>query len=69
VVDTRARLWYSIASPRLGSNAKAAFDEAAAGNAILIIPAIVLAQLFYLNEKLGRPLDFAKEFNMLTGAA
>ena len=69
VVDTHALFWYRAASPRLSSAAKAAFDEAAAGQAVIFIPAIVLAELFYVNEKLGRPLDFAAEFDVLSASA
>jgi PIN domain nuclease of toxin-antitoxin system len=58
VTDTHALYWYLTDSPRLGGQADAAFDEADAGRAIIYVPAIVLAELFYLNEKLGRKLDF-----------
>ena len=62
VADTHALFWYLTASPRLGVNAKNAFDDGVKGIAIIYIPAIVLAELFFLNEKLGQPLDFTKEF-------
>jgi PIN domain nuclease of toxin-antitoxin system len=62
VADTHALFWYLTASPRLGANAKTAFDDGVAGVAVIYIPAIVLAELFFLNEKLGQPLDFSKEF-------
>lgn len=65
VADTHALFWYLIASPRLGAQAKAAFDEGAAGAAIIHIPVIVLAELYYLNEKAGRPLQFVAEYQRL----
>jgi len=65
VADTHALFWYLTASPRLGANAKNAFDEGAKGNAVIYIPAIVLAELFFLNEKINQPLDFNREFQRL----
>lgn len=59
VADTHALFWYLTASPRLGDKAKDAFDEGARGDALIYLPAIVLAELYFLNEKLGRPIDFA----------
>jgi predicted nucleic acid-binding protein len=65
VADTHALFWYLTASPRLGSQAKAAFDRGAAGQATILIPAIVLAELHYVNEKAGRPLSFSQELAKL----
>ncbi len=62
VADTHALFWYLTGSPRLGAQAKRAFDEGARGQAVIHIPTIVLAELYYLNEKIGRPLDFAAEY-------
>jgi PIN domain nuclease of toxin-antitoxin system len=68
VADTHALFWYLTGSPRLGKAAKAALDEGAAGKATVCIPVIVLAELHFLNEKAGRPLDFAAEFQRLQTA-
>ena len=68
VADTHALFWYLTASPRLGRAAKAAFDEAAAGEAMIHLPVVVLAELYFLNDKAGRPLDFAAEFERLRQA-
>ncbi len=65
VADTHALFWYLTASPRLGSAAKEAFDEGARGEALIYVPAIVLAELFFLNEKAGRPLIFSIEYERL----
>jgi hypothetical protein len=43
VSDTHALFWYLINSPLLGVNAHLAFDEADAGQALIYIPAIVIA--------------------------
>lgn len=65
VADTHALYWYLIASPLLGANAKNAFDEGKSGNAVIYIPSIVLAELYYLNKKQGGLIDFAAEFARL----
>ncbi|MCH8042289.1 MAG: PIN domain-containing protein [Planctomycetes bacterium] len=62
VVDTHAMFWYLTSSPRLGQRARDAFASGVNGEAILFVPAIVLAELFFLNEKVGRPLEFSDEF-------
>jgi predicted nucleic acid-binding protein len=51
VSDTHVLFWYLINSPALGINARLAFDEADAGQALIYIPAIIIAELYYLNEK------------------
>lgn len=66
VSDTHALFWYLINSPALGVNASLAFDEADAGQALIYIPAIVIAELYYLNEKKDRPLDFRTKYTRLT---
>ena len=65
VADTHALLWYLQNSPQLGQNANAAFDEADNGNALIYIPAIVLAELYFLIVKFNYPIDFASEFQNL----
>lgn len=65
VVDTHALFWYLIDSPLLGPIAGAAFDEADTGHALIYVPAIVLAELYFLNEKKGHLLDFAMEYQRL----
>src|SRR6266849_1402437 len=62
VTDTHALFWYLINSPLLGSGASAAFVEADNSQALIYIPAIVLAELYFLNEKKLRPLDFGAKY-------
>ena len=69
VADTHALFWYFVASPLLGVQARAAFDEGKRGQALIYIPAIVLAELFFLNEKKRSPIDFAATFALLTQSA
>lgn len=68
VVDTHALFWYLTASPRLGTAAKRAFDESLRGEARVLIPAIVLAELHFLNQKASQPLVFAEEFERMRQA-
>ena len=65
VADTHALFWYFINSSELGSKARLAFDEADAGQAFIYVPTIVIAELYYLNEKKGKPLDFAAKYALL----
>jgi PIN domain nuclease of toxin-antitoxin system len=69
VADTHALFWYLINSPRLGPRASLAFDEADQGAAQVFVPAIVLAELFYLNDKLGGQLDFPAEIQRLRSSS
>ena len=66
VADTHALFWYLIDSPLLGPTARAAFNEAETENALIYVPAIVLAELYFLNEKKGHPLDFVSKYQRLT---
>lgn len=65
VADTHALFWYLTGSARLGTDAKAAFDEGVKGDAIIFVPAIVLAEFYFLNKKIGSPLDFTDVLNNL----
>jgi len=69
VADTHTLFWYFTASPSLGAQAHAAFDEAKQGQALIYIPAIVLAELFFLNEKKDRPIDYSATFALLLRSA
>ncbi len=69
VTDTHALYWYLTASSQLGTNARQAFFEADQGSALIYVPAIVLAELYYLNKKYGEPLDFASAFDQLQRSA
>jgi PIN domain nuclease of toxin-antitoxin system len=66
MTDTHSFFWYLTNSSRLGPNASIAFDEADNGMALIYVPAIVLAELYYLNEKFDRPVDFATEYARLS---
>ena len=69
VADTHALFWYFIASPLLGAQAQAAFDEGKQGQALIYIPAIVLAELYFLNEKKQHAIDYSATFALLIESA
>ena len=56
VVDAHALWWYMRSSTQLSSAAAAIFRLADAGGAVLVVPAIVAAEVHYLSVKLGEPL-------------
>ena len=69
VADTHALFWYLSAHRNLGSMAALAFEEGEDGDAMIHVPFIVLAELFYLNVKLGNPIDFRAKFDELERSA
>ncbi|MGH7495964.1 MAG: type II toxin-antitoxin system VapC family toxin [bacterium] len=68
VADTHALYWYLTSDSRLGTQARAAFEQAASGSAKIWVSSIVLAEMFYLLEKQGRPVLFAELFEKLEQA-
>lgn len=54
VVDTHALWWYLKSPERLSAAATAVFRLAATGNAVIVVPAIVVAEFYYLSVKLGQ---------------
>ena len=65
VADTHALFWYLTNSSSLGAKAKKVFDEADEGKSSIFIPAIVLAELYYLNVKLWAQVNFSEKFQEL----
>ncbi len=61
VADTHALLWCLTGAPQLGANASRAFDEGEQGQAVVFIPAIVIAELYFVTKKFALTLDFAAE--------
>lgn len=51
VADTHGLIWYLYASPRLGKGALAAFEAVGRGEARLVVPAIVIAEMVYIAER------------------
>jgi PIN domain nuclease of toxin-antitoxin system len=50
ITDTHSLLWAFTRPNKLGDKARAAFEEIAEGRAVLLIPVIVLAELFFTVE-------------------
>ena len=55
MVDTHALWWYLKSPERLTTAASAIFRLAETGNAIIVVPAIAVAELYFLSVKLGQP--------------
>jgi PIN domain nuclease of toxin-antitoxin system len=65
VTDTHSLLWYLTDSPLLGKNASAVFDDSSDGVALIYVPSIVLAELYYSNVKYKFMADFSHEFQKI----
>ena len=59
VTDTHSLLWYLYDLPQLSPAAQAAFSEVESGEAILLIPAIVLAEIVFTVERRRHDIDVA----------
>ena len=59
ITDTNALFWYLSDASRLSPAADAAFRLAAAGQAHIVVPAIVLAEILSLTRKAGHPMPAA----------
>ena len=55
VVDTHALWWYLRFPERLSPAASAIFQLAKTGNATIIVPAIAVAELYFLSVKMRKP--------------
>ena len=56
VVDTHALWWYLRSPERLTTAASAVFRLAETGNATIIVPAIAVAEFYFLSAKLGQSI-------------
>ena len=56
VVDTHALWWYLRSPEHLTTAASAVFRLAETGNATIIVPAIAVAEFYFLSAKLGQPI-------------
>ena len=56
VLDTHAIWWYLDDPSHLSATATAIFRLGEAGGVVLVIPAIAIAEAYYVSVKLGRPL-------------
>lgn len=65
VVDTHALIWYLTNDHKLGKRAAQIFYAAEAGETRLIVSAIVLAELYYVNQKRRWFTDFPSVLRQL----
>ena len=65
VPDTHALLFYLTEPNKLNIGAKAVFDRFDNGEVILVVPWIVIAELFWIAKKFAQSLDFTVEFQKL----
>jgi len=56
IVDTHALYWYISQATQLTPAADAVFRLAEAGGARILVPAIVVAEIYFLTLKRGQPL-------------
>jgi PIN domain nuclease of toxin-antitoxin system len=68
LADTHALFWFFTNSSRLGPATLQAMRAAMSGQGFLIVPSIVMAELYYLNIKLGRPLDYANVYQAMVAS-
>jgi PIN domain nuclease of toxin-antitoxin system len=59
VADAHALGWYFADDPRLGPQAAQIFERSGRGECLILVPAIVLAELFRISRKKRIALDFA----------
>ena len=60
VVDTHVLWWYLRTPERLTTAVSAIFRLAETGNATVVVPAIVVAEFYFLSIKLGHPVPPAE---------
>lgn len=65
VVDTHALFWYLVDSPRLSESGRRIFQDALAGEVMLILSPIVLLELYGLLRKVKAPVDWEAELSLL----
>ena len=68
VADTHTLWWYLRSPEKLNAAASAVFRLAETGNATIVIPAIVVAEFYYLSLKLGQPFPPWRLMDMLSSA-
>ncbi len=65
VVDSHALWWYLKTPELLSETAVSVFALAEAGNATIVIPAIVVAEFYFLSVKRGQPFTPAALYHHL----
>jgi len=70
VLDTHILWWYLTTDQRkLGRAIRQIFEQAEDGKVIFYVPILVLMEIWDINDKLGRPLNFRSIVQTLTRAS
>lgn len=67
VVDTHAFVWYLLNDKKLSPRAKTIFEAAEQNQTLLVIPSIVVAELYYANAKNRWFADFRQLYADIIG--
>lgn len=65
VTDTHPFLWFLADDRRLGKRARKVFEEAETGEAVIIVPTIVLAESSYISMKKDFKVKFDEIINLV----
>ncbi|MGH7962616.1 MAG: type II toxin-antitoxin system VapC family toxin [Candidatus Binatia bacterium] len=60
VADAHALGWYFTDDPRLGQQAAQVFERSEKGECLILVPTVVLAELFHISRKKRIALDFVE---------
>jgi predicted nucleic acid-binding protein len=60
VADAHALGWYFTDDSRLGQEAARVFERSERGECLILVPTVVLAELFHISRKRRIALDFAE---------
>ena len=69
VTDTHALIWYLTDDAQLSNAAREIFEKVDSGQETVLIPCIVLFELFYLVEKNRIVIDFDSVVSMVSSAS
>jgi PIN domain nuclease of toxin-antitoxin system len=69
VLDTHALYWQIFEPAKLSPSSRQAIQDGEAGKAVMAVPYIALAELFYLLKKLMKENDFPNVVALLKGNA
>ena len=68
VLDTHTLFWHQTSPDSLGTTARDILDRPAAADVTFIVAAITVAELYYLCEKKGEPLELGEYLQELRSA-
>jgi PIN domain nuclease of toxin-antitoxin system len=68
VLDTNVLIWWLTDKARLKINARTVFEAAERGETLLVVPSIVVAEMYFANQKNHRFTNFSKVYVALKAA-